>query len=170
MRLLLPDITGSRVLSRTYLNESVGSSPPTTSLPYLSRQICATLASNSVLTRLFRRTIGIMASSSKPTKRKISHDAPISPPPVKRQVKSMTTRSLSSLRVHSIELMIPQKTQWHRSLHQLHKSHLRRSFGKNERRMMMLRAPFWSASMYQESRPRRLLLLAVEEKLLHLIS
>jgi bifunctional polynucleotide phosphatase/kinase len=66
-------------------------SATTNSPPDLASQILATF---------LRKAARNMASSSQPIKRKASHDAPISPPPLRRktQVKSTTTREYSEHR------------------------------------------------------------------------
>ncbi|KUJ12099.1 PNK3P-domain-containing protein [Mollisia scopiformis] len=54
-----------------------------------------------------------MASSSKPlNKRKISHDAPISPPPLKRKVQSMTTQNAVSSFFTPASKKPPEKILW----------------------------------------------------------
>lgn len=48
---------------------------------------------NLILMISVRRTLSSMASSSKPSKRKVDHDAPISPPASKRKLQSTTTNN-----------------------------------------------------------------------------
>lgn len=54
-----------------------------------------------------------MASSSKPSKRKIDHDAPISPPPLRRKVKSTTTQNTVSSFFIPASQKPPEKIVWH---------------------------------------------------------